>query len=469
MSHIWLIKVGTMLLFVSIFNMQGKLVLIYQKFIILQSNINDSEEKKMDLFENEQFYYRNGELYCEGTPVEEIIEAVGSPAYIYSRNFFADRYKEFNEAFAEVKHSVFFAVKANFNLNVMKTFSDMGCGLDVNSAGELFRAQKTGVLPGKIIMSGVGKTYEEIKLALEYNIKLIKAESLEELRLIDEIACQLNVTAPVALRVNPDVDAKTHPYISTGLAENKFGIQASEAEEIYAEASGLENISLVGMDMHIGSQITTTAPFVEAVEKMVTLFKKIRARGIPLNHFDIGGGMGVRYKDENVFTPKELAASIMPALLSLNCEIMFEPGRYFTANGGILVAEVLFSKKNGEKNFIITDVAMTELIRPSLYSAYHHIQPLKLKLKEDITVDIVGPVCESSDFMGRNRVIESLESGDKIAIMSAGAYGMVMASNYNGRRRPPEVLVDDDKFYVIRNRETYENMLLDENLLLDLI
>ncbi|MGE5402601.1 MAG: diaminopimelate decarboxylase [Ignavibacteriales bacterium] len=419
----------------------------------------------MELFETGPFHYLNDKLYCEHKAVEEIIEEVGTPAYIYSKNHFTEQYKAFDEAFRDVKHAIFYAAKSNFNLNVMKTFADLGSGIDVNSAGELYRAKKIGLDPSRIILSGVGKTASEIKLALEYNIKLIKAESFEELLLINKVAGQVNAIAPVALRINPDVDPKTHPYISTGLAENKFGIEASQAEEIYTEGAKLENVLLTGIDMHIGSQITSIAPYAEAIAKMAELFKRIKAKGVPLAHFDVGGGMGVRYKNETVFSPEELAAAVKDTLKSLDCEIMFEPGRYFTANGGILVTEVLYTKKNRDKNFIIVDAAMTELIRPSLYSAYHHVQPVRLHSRKDVTVDIVGPVCESGDFLAKNRALEECQQGEKLAVMTTGAYGMVMSSNYNGRRRPPEILVDGDKFHVTRSRESYEHLLWDEELI----
>ncbi|MGE5429906.1 MAG: diaminopimelate decarboxylase [Syntrophomonadaceae bacterium] len=419
----------------------------------------------MEFFEIGTFHYLNNKLYCEHKSVEEIIEETGTPAYIYSKKHFADQFKTFDEAFKDINHSVFYAAKANFNLNVLKTFADLGGGIDVNSAGELYRAKKIGVDPSKIILSGVGKTAAEIKLALEHGIKLIKAESFEELLLINKVAGQANAVAHVALRINPNVDPKTHPYISTGLAENKFGIDASEAENVFVEGLKLENVMLTGLDMHIGSQITSIAPYAEAIGKMAELFKRIKSRGVPLQHFDVGGGMGVRYNNETIFSPAELAAGVKDILRDLNCEIMFEPGRFLTANGGILVTEVLYTKKNRDKNFIIVDASMTELIRPSLYSAYHHVQPVSLTAGRDILADIVGPVCESSDFLAKNRTIQECSQGDKLAVMTAGAYGMVMSSNYNGRRRPPEILVDGHTFHVTRSRESFEHLLWDEELI----
>lgn len=424
----------------------------------------------MDLFEEGTFHYVNGKLYCEDKAIDEIVAEVGTPVFIYSKKFYVDRYKELEDAVKGLKHSIFYSCKANANLNVMKIISNLGCGIDAYSGGEVFRALKIGVDPKKIMIAGVGKTAEEIKLALDFNLKMIKAESIEEVHLINKIASQMNVTAPVAIRVNPDVDAQTHPYISTGLAENKFGINMQETEEIMVNTPGLDNVLFVGIDMHIGSQITTTSPYIEAVNKMVEFYKKLKAKGVPLEHLDIGGGIGTRYKDEKIFTPVEFANSIKGKLSEIDGEIIFEPGRYLSGNSGILVAEVLYTKKNGPKNFIIVDAAMTELIRPSLYKAYHHVQPIVLsKDREDITADVVGPVCESSDFLAKNRVIQKVEQGDKLAVMTAGAYGMIMSSNYNQRRRPPEVIVDGDKHFVTRSRETYDHLLWDEEIVKELL
>jgi diaminopimelate decarboxylase len=419
----------------------------------------------MELFEEGKYHYLNGRLNCENVAIEEIVENLGTPVYIYSKNYFIERYKEFEDAFKSVKHSIFYSCKANSNLNVMKIISDLGCGIDAYSGGEVFRALKIGVDPKKIMIAGVGKTAQEIKYALENNLKMIKAESSEEIRLINRIASDMNVIAPVAIRVNPDVDAKTHPYISTGLAENKFGISMQETEEILTNFSGYKNISFTGLDMHIGSQITNIDPYVEATGKMVDFYKKMKAKGVPLAHLDLGGGIGTRYKDEKVFSPKELANAITGLVANLDCELIFEPGRYLSANAGVLVTEVLYTKKNNKKNFIIVDAAMTELIRPSLYKAFHHVQPIKISAdRPNIKADIVGPVCESSDFLAKDRTIQQCIQGDKLAVMTAGAYGMIMSSNYNQRRRPPEVIVDGDKFYITRSRESYEHLLWDEEI-----
>ncbi|MBL1213564.1 MAG: diaminopimelate decarboxylase [Ignavibacteriae bacterium] len=422
----------------------------------------------MRLFNSDCFTYRNNELYCEEIPAALIAENYGTPVYVYSKKFFTDRYKEFTEAFSEINHRVFFASKSNFNLNVIKIFADLGAGIDVNSAGELYRAKKAGVNPKDMLFSGVGKTAEEIKEAIENNVLILKAESLGEAHLINKLAGDLGKIAPIAFRVNPDVNPETHPYISTGLAENKFGISSDDTIAIFKEADALPNLDVCGIDMHIGSQITKISPYVEAVQKMAELFLKLTSDGIELKHFDIGGGMGITYDNETPFTPKELAKELVPIFKTLDCEILFEPGRSLTANGGVLLSEVLYTKKNNQKNFIVADAAMTDLLRPSIYGAYHHIQPAKIYDRNDITADIVGPVCESGDFLAKDREITISEPGELLSIMSAGAYGQVMASNYNARRRPPEIIIDGDKHYSTRSRETFEHLLFDEVIVDDL-
>jgi diaminopimelate decarboxylase len=421
----------------------------------------------MDKFENDSFYYKGNKLYCEGVAMDSLAEKFGTPLYVYSRHFFESRFKEFTNAFSEVNHKIFFAVKSNFNINVIKIFYNLGAGLDVNSAGEFYRAVKAGGNPQEMILTGVGKTAEEIQLGLKENVMMIKAESFDEVVLINEIAGKLGKVAPLAIRVNPDVDAETHPYISTGLSENKFGINSADAFDAFKEASRMKNVRPTGIDMHIGSQITSVSPYVEAVEKLAGDFFKLKAEGIELEHFDIGGGMGVRYKDEEPFTPAELANALMPTLKKLNCQIMFEPGRFLTANGGALITKVLYNKSNGNKHFVIVDAAMNDLLRPSIYKAYHHVQPVIIEDSDIHVADVVGPVCESGDYIAKQREIPKVEDGKLLAVMSAGAYGMVMASNYNGRRRPAEILVDGENFYVIRPRETYEHLLYDEKLVIE--
>ena len=418
----------------------------------------------MQYFDSDYFTYKDSQLFCEEVPVKKIAEECGTPVYIYSKKFFTDRYKEFTGAFKEIPHKIFYASKSNFNLSVIKTLYDQGSGVDVNSEGEMIRALKAGAKPERIILSGVGKTAHEIELALKSNLLMIKAESDEEIYLINEIASKLNTIAPAAIRVNPEVDAETHPYISTALAENKFGINSERAFELFKESKNLKNIKFTGIDMHLGSQITKMEPFVEAIEKLSELYFKVKSEGIKLEHFDVGGGIGVKYLNERTFSVKEIADKIVPILKKLNCDIFFEPGRFLVANGGVLITKVLYTKSNNLKKFIIVDAAMNDLLRPSIYKAYHHIQPVELiDGRDDIIADIAGPICESGDYFAKEREITVSKRDECLVIMSAGAYGMVMSSNYNGRRRAPEVLVNGNNFKVVRGRETFEHLMYDED------
>lgn len=421
----------------------------------------------MHYFDSPVFTYKNSKLFCEDVAIEKIKQAAGTPAYIYSKKYFTKKYKLFAKAFEEIPNTIFYACKSNFNISVIKSFVDMGSGVDVNSEGELYRALKAGADPQKIILTGVGKTHDEIKLGIEKDLLMIKAESEEEVYLINEIASSLKRTASVAIRVNPDVNPGTHPYISTGLSENKFGVDRKTALKIFGRHKEFSNIKFTGVDMHIGSQITGVDPFVEAVEKLSEVFFEAKSFGIDLKHFDVGGGIGVLYRNEKPFPIKAYADALIPKLKKLNCEILFEPGRYLTANGGILLTEVLHTKKTEVKDFVVVDAAMNDLLRPSFYQSYHHIQPAEIKQGEkEITADIVGPVCESGDFLAKNRTMPDCKKGDLLAVMSAGAYGMAMASNYNARRRPAEVMVDGDNFYVIRSRETFDHLIFDEESLM---
>lgn len=420
----------------------------------------------MKTFTNNQFTYKNNELYCEEVSVKSIIEEFGTPVYIYSKDYFVQRYREFTKAFKPIKHTIFFAVKSNYNLNVMKIFVNEGSGLDVNSEGELFRAELTGIDHKKIILTGVGKTENEIDSGIDKNLLLIKAESIQEIELINNIAKKKNVVTNIAIRINPDVDPKTHPYISTGLSSNKFGISTKEFYEFLPKLKYLKNINFTGLDMHIGSQILSISPFVESIEKLAIIFKDLKNKGFELQHFDIGGGIGVNYKDEKPFSINEFAEATIPLFEELDCEIMFEPGRYLTANGGALISKVLYTKENSNKNFIVVDSSMTELLRPSIYKAFHFIQPISLEAsRESVIADIVGPVCESGDFLGKDIEIQKLIPNEYLAIMSAGAYGMVMSSNYNMRRKPAEVIVDKNKAYLVREKETYEHILYNEKII----
>jgi len=421
----------------------------------------------MDILSSEYFSYRNNELYCEEVPVKKIIQKTGTPVYIYSRSFFKDRYNEFTSAFSPVDHAVFYAVKSNSNLSVLKTFLSLGSGIDVNSEGELFRGLKAGGDVHKIILTGVGKTECEIRSGIEKDLLLIKAESEQEIYLINSIASQIGKTARVAIRFNPDVNPGTHPYISTGLAENKFGVDKFTAERLFYLQRELSNIEFTGIDMHIGSQVISVEPYLEAVRRMYDFYFYLRDNGIRLSHFDIGGGMGVKYKDEEVFTIGELAHTLLPELKKLKCKILFEPGRFLTANGGILAAKVLYTKANQSKRFLIMDAAVNDLLRPSFYGAYHHIQPVEIvQGRKDITADIVGPVCETGDFLAKNRLVTETEKGEYLAILSAGSYSMVMSSNYNARRRAPEVMVNGKDFHFVRSRETFDHLVYDEEKLL---
>ncbi len=418
----------------------------------------------MIFFENRNIYYKDDQLYIEGLKAKDLAKKYGTPLYVYSKKEIIERFNKFDSAFNKLDHKIYFAAKSNFNLTILALMNKLGAGIDVNSKGELFRALKAGVNSNEIIFSGVGKTEEEIRFALENKISLLKAESFQEIKLINEIATALGVVAPIAIRVNPDVNPKTHPYISTGLAENKFGIDSTEALKIYRAASELPNISLRGLDMHIGSQITKPEPLVEAVIKISELYHTLKEEGIVLKHIDIGGGFGVRYDNNEELNIEELSNQITPILKELNCKILFEPGRFFVANAGILITKVLYTKTNVKKNFIIVDAAMTDLLRPSLYDSYHHIQPLIKYEKKDITADIVGPVCESGDYFAKNRDIQESKPGDYLAVMSAGAYGSVMSSNYNGRRKAAEILIDNHEAYLIKKRESFEDLIRGEQI-----
>jgi diaminopimelate decarboxylase len=418
----------------------------------------------LELIESSFFSYKNNHLYCGSVPVGDIVGSTGTPVYIYNKQFFQSKYYEFKNAFRNLNNSIFFSVKSNFNISVIRSFLELGCGADVNSQGEMYRALKAGANPDKLILSGVGKTKEEIKYGLEIGILMLKAESEDEIHLINEIAANMNKTARVGIRVNPNVDAQTHPYISTGLMGNKFGLNTDEAVDIFNMESKFKNIKFTAIDMHIGSQIISIEPFSEAIDRLSEVYFRLQKNGIKLEHFDIGGGIGVPYKGEKIFSLNEFAATIIPKLKKLNCKILFEPGRFLTANGGILVSKVLFTKMNYNKNFIITDAAMNDLLRPSIYNAYHHVQPIDLiPQRDDIIADVVGPVCESGDFFAKDRIIPNMQRDEYLAILSCGAYGMVMSSNYNGRRRPTEVLVDNNTFHVIRSRETYKHLVWDES------
>lgn len=422
------------------------------------------------------FQYRQGELYAEDVPVARIVEQVGTPVYLYSLATLRRHYRVFDEAFARIKHLVCFSIKANANLAVLRTFVREGSGFDVVSSGELFRALKAGADPRKIVFSGVGKSRGEIAYALEQNILMFNAESEQELDAINAVAGSLRKKAPVSLRVNPDVDPKTHPYISTGMKKSKFGIDIKRSLDEYERARVLPNLNVIGVDCHIGSQLTSTSPFVDALARVKELILRLRERGFALNYLDLGGGLGITYNDENPPQPKEYAGSLMEMMGALatpstgaatpgiGLTLVLEPGRVIVGNAGILVTRVLYLKNNGEKNFVVVDGGMNDLIRPALYGSYQGIQPVKQTTGKKIVADVVGPVCESGDFFAKDREVTVFAPGDLMAVMSAGAYGFVMASNYNTRPRPAEVLVDGANFSVVRERETLDDLLRGERI-----
>jgi diaminopimelate decarboxylase len=417
------------------------------------------------------FSRRDGALQVDRVPVERIIEAVGSPAYIYSATALIERFDALDQAFSgdgKPPHTICYSIKSNMNLAVVRTLIARGAGVDVTSGGELFRALRAGADPAKIVYSGVGKTDAEIDSALDANIRLFNCESRAELRRVDARAGERGVVASVTFRVNPDVDPKTHPYISTGLRSSKFGIPISEAVESYAEAKALGNVEVVGVDCHIGSQLTDVQPFADALARIRGLVLELRDAGHRIEVLDIGGGLGVAYQNEVPPDSAAYAAAVLGAVGDLGCEIVLEPGRFITANSGIFVTRVLYEKRNEDKHFVIIDGAMNDLIRPALYQSYQRIEPVGPARGPERIVDVVGPVCESGDFLAKNRAIPEVKRGDLLAVFSAGAYGFVMSSNYNARLRVAEVLVKGDRFAVVKERETCEDLIRGESIPEDL-
>ena len=408
------------------------------------------------------FEYRDGVLHAEGVSIEAIAAAVGTPFYCYSTATFTRHYKVFAEAFSGTDSLVCYAVKANSNQAVLKTLANLGAGMDVVSEGELRRALAAGVPAERIVFSGVGKTVREIDFALEAGIYCFNVESEPELEVLNARAVKKGVTAPVSFRINPDVDAKTHAKISTGKKENKFGIAFARAHDVYAHAASLPGIRVTGIDMHIGSQITELSPFRDAFRLMRQLVTELRAAGHAIDHVDVGGGLGIPYQFDNNPPPEPLAyASIIREELSgLDCRIVAEPGRMIAGNAGIFVTEVIYVKDADARSFVIVDGAMNDLIRPTLYDAYHDIRPVVLKLAADrMTADVVGPVCETGDYLALAREMARPEPGDLLAVSTAGAYGAVQAGTYNTRLLVPEVLVDGDRFHVVRPRGSYEELI----------
>ena len=410
------------------------------------------------------FEYRNGEMFAEAVPLKRIAQEVGTPAYVYSLATLRRHFNVFDQAFARVPHIVCFSVKANSNLALLRAFAKLGSGFDIVSGGELFRALKVGGDPKKIVFSGVGKKKQEIEYALDAGILMFNVESEEELTALNEIAAAIGKKAPVSLRVNPDVDPKTHPYISTGMKKAKFGVEIKKSIETYKKALSLKNLDVVGVDCHIGSQLTSLTPFVDALAKVREYLERVLAgemkkEGAQIRYLDLGGGLGINYYDETPPLPDDYAKAIMQGLEGLDVTLILEPGRVIVGNAGILLTEVQYIKETDTKKFVIVDGGMNDLIRPALYGSYQAIQPVLETKAETINADVVGPICESGDFFAKDRDIARPKRGDLLAVMSAGAYGFTMASNYNSHPRPPEVLVDGDKYYVVRKRETLDDLI----------
>jgi diaminopimelate decarboxylase len=408
------------------------------------------------------FHYLNDELYCEQVALRRIAEVVGTPVYIYSHATLSHHFKVFDGAFAAVPHLTCFSAKSNSNIAVLRLFGTLGGGVDIVSGGELHRARKAGIPPERIVYSGVGKTTQEIDYALKENILLFNIESTPELEALNARAEALGMRARIALRVNPDVDPKTHPYISTGLQKNKFGIDIKSALKAYERARDLRGVEILGVDCHIGSQLTEISPFIDALQRLRTLIEQLGRIGIEISYLDLGGGLGIAYNEEIPPHPQDYARAILQHLEGLSCTLIFEPGRVIVGNAGILLGKVLYCKRTPTKNFIITDAAMNDLLRPSLYGSYHQVQVVERRPRESFIADVVGPICESGDFLAKDRDLPMVTAGDLLAVMSAGAYGFTMASNYNSRPRPAEVLVKDDQFFVIRQRETWDGLIQGE-------
>jgi len=413
----------------------------------------------------DHFNYRNDELFAEDVAIQDIVYKYGSPCYIYSRATLERHWQAFDQAFGEQPHLICYAVKANSNIAILNLLARLGSGFDIVSLGELERVITAGGDPKKIVFSGVGKREDEILAALKIGIRCFNIEVSGELDRINRLAGQLGVIAPVSFRVNPDVDAKTHPYISTGLKENKFGIDIQQALTEYRRAAAMPNIDVIGIDCHIGSQLTETRPFLDALDKILALVSALEAEGIKLHHLDLGGGLGICYKDERPPEPAEYIQAILARLGKTDFEILLEPGRAIVGNAGILVTQVEYLKPTANKNFAVVDAAMNDLVRPSLYSAWQNIIPVNLQSKAAETIwDIVGPVCETGDFLGKERPLKIAE-GDLLAIRSSGAYGFTMSSNYNSRPRLAELIVDGSNLHVIRERETIAQLWAGEHLL----
>jgi len=407
------------------------------------------------------FYYGEGDLRCEDVPLSEIAENVGTPTYVYSHGTLERAYGELDEAFSGLDHLVCYAVKANGNLAVLRTLASFGAGADIVSGGELYRAMRAGFDPKKVVFAGVGKTEDELMAGLGERILLFNVESPSELEHLERLATRHGKRARVSLRINPDVDPGTHAHVATGQGSSKFGISVDEALALAERMREYRSVDLIGVHQHIGSQITKLTPYAEAVEKSAALVGELKRRGFDIKYFNIGGGLGIRYKDEEVPTPRELVDTFRAALEATDAKILCEMGRYIAGNAGVLLTRVIYRKKSGYKNFLVADAGMNDLLRPSLYEAHHEIRPVKEGVAM-VPVDLVGPVCESGDYLAKDRDLPDAAEGDLLALMGAGAYGFSMASNYNSRPRPAEVLVRGDRWSVVRERESYADLIKGE-------
>ena len=424
-----------------------------------------------------RFRYRNNQLYCEATRVSDIARRFGTPLYIYSRNTLIDHYQKIKRAFRSVNPLICFSVKANSNLAVLRVLASRGAGMDVVSGGELYKALKVGVNPKRIVYAGVGKSEKEIAAAIKAGILFFNAESVAELGLIDRVAGRLRKAVNVSLRINPDIDSHTHKFITTGKMTNKFGLDMQTAKDIFLRARIFSNLKLIGLHIHIGSQITQRGPFVKAIKKTLILIRRLRQKGVRLKYFNIGGGLGIIYRSEWPQSAGEFARAVLPLLKKTKLKIILEPGRFIAGNSGILVTKVVYVKKSPNKNFAIVDAGMNDLIRPALYDAYHEVLPVIRNTNHEsypytltgtgghrrtTKYDVVGPICESADFLAKNRTMPILQAEDFLAVMGAGAYGFTMSSNYNSRPRAAEVLVDKTRFTLVRKRESYRDLIRHE-------
>lgn len=410
------------------------------------------------------FEQKNGQLYCEDLPLDSLADEYGTPLYVYSQNHFQKRIRDFDDALEDVPHEICYAVKCNGNLAVLNRMADIGSGFDIVSGGELKRVLEAGGDPSSIVYAGVGKTREEQEAALEADILMFNVESSPEMQRLNDVAGEIGKTAEIALRVNPDVDAKTHDKISTGKKENKFGLPISLIHEYADEAAGLSNISLEGLHFHIGSQITSIDPFEKMIGKATDLVDDVRDAGHDLSTLNFGGGIGIRYRDEETITPYEWADVVVPEVKKRDLKLIVEPGRYIMGNAGVLLTEVQYVKKSVTKNFVVVDAGMNDMIRPAMYDAYHEILPVTSRETELLEADVVGPICETGDYLGKDRELPEPAAGDYLAVRSVGAYGFAMSSQYNAFPRAAEVLVDGNEQHLIRERETYSDLWRGETI-----